>query len=90
MGDMTGGMTGDMMGGMMGSMMWMWMIGGLLLITLLIVGIVVLLRTMITTRQTGPSIPLQLLQERFARGEIDRAEYEERATVLTANNQRRA
>ena len=33
--------------------------------------------------QGGASSPMQTLQERFARGEIDQAEYQHRAAVLT-------
>jgi len=33
--------------------------------------------------QGGVSSPMQTLQERFARGEIDQAEYQHRAAVLT-------
>lgn len=66
---------------------WGWMaVGHLLWWALVVVAIVALLRWM---RGGPPQAPaaapdraLDLLRERFARGEIDREEYEERKRVL--------
>lgn len=79
----------DMMGGGM-----MGMIFGLLLMILLIaavvVGAVLLMRALWRPgegqRENPPSRDpaLQILEERFARGEIDREEYQERRCTLTA------
>ena len=41
-------------------------------------------------RQTGPDRALAILRERYARGEIDRAEYEERLRVLSTPPRRSA
>jgi putative membrane protein len=64
---------------------------GLLIVILLVVGVVSLF--MILTRPSRTSLPpapptppmdpaLQVLRERFARGEIDQAEFEERKRAL--------
>ena len=72
-----------MMNGMMGcgaaAVVW------LLFAALLVVGIVVLVRAL-TERGVGSgrsgSSALEILEERFARGEIDRDEFEERRRAL--------
>lgn len=74
-----------MMNGMMGcgaaALLWLLFVG------LLVVGIVVLVRTL-TDRGTGSgrsaSSALEILEERFARGEIDLEEFEERRRALRA------
>ena len=81
-GMMNGGMMGGMMNGMMGSMMWPMMLGILLLWMLLIVGVVLLVRLVWRRGQGSPSSALTVLQERFARGEIDREEYQESISIL--------
>ena len=75
-------MGGNMMGGMMGGMMWPMLLGMLLLWTLAIVGIVLLVRILWTRTGGGKDDALGMLQERYARGEIDREEYQERRSVL--------
>ena len=84
MGGMMGsGMMGNMMGGgMMGGMMWPMMLGMLLFWTLVIAGIVLLVRLVWSRAGGGNRGALAILQERFARGEIDHAEYQERRGVL--------
>ncbi len=82
MGGMMNGMMGGMMNGMMGGMMWPMMVGMLLLWTLLIVGVVLLVRLMWRRGQGRTGSPLRLLQDRYARGEIDGEEYQERSSVL--------
>jgi putative membrane protein len=52
---------------------------------LVIVLIVWALRTSSSTRSTGATDPLRILDERFARGEIDSKEYEDRRAVLQAH-----
>lgn len=72
-----------MMNGMMGcgvaALLW------LLFVALLVVGIVILVRAL-TDRGTGSgrsaSSALEVLEERFVRGEIDQEEFEERRRAL--------
>ncbi len=77
---MMSGMGG--MGGMMGGgMMWPMLGGTFLLIAVAVVGGVVLLRAL-QNRTAMPQQPLAILQERFARGELDPEEYQQRLSVL--------
>ncbi len=69
-------------GGMMGGMMWPMMLGMLFVWTLLIVGAVLLVRFVWTRWGGGESTAQRILQERLARGEIDREEYQERLSTL--------
>ena len=73
------------MNGMMDGMMGFWAIVWLLFAALLVVGIVVLVRSLGASDSAG-SRPtrsaVQILEERFARGEIDRDEFEERRRAL--------
>lgn len=74
-----------MMGEMMNGMMWFGAIFWLLLAALLIVGIVVLIRTLgepSRGRRGATTSAVQILEERFARGEIDMEEFEERRRAL--------
>ncbi|MEU5152545.1 SHOCT domain-containing protein [Streptomyces yangpuensis] len=75
----------------MGGWGWVVMSFGMLLLTALAVaGVVVLLRSVVRY-PPGPAQPpaapsaKQVLAERFARGEIDEEEYEQRLTVLRAH-----
>jgi len=73
------------MDGMMGGMMWFWAVLWLLIAVLLVVGIVVLVRTLTDRGGNGSRTTksaVQILEERFARGEIDREEFEERRRAL--------
>ncbi len=71
------------MGGMMGGMMWWPMLLGMLLFwTLVIVGIVLLVRLLWNRVDGRTTDALSILQERFARGEISPEEYQERRSVL--------
>lgn len=78
-----------MMWGTWGNGWWGFVMGlvMLLFVALLVVGIVVLVRSSSggATRNTEPSggHALDILDERFARGEIDAKEYEERRRILT-------
>lgn len=76
-----------MMDQMMGQM---WGCGGavalwLLFVAVLVVGVVLLVRAL-TERSSGggalDTTALRILEERFARGEIDRDEFEERRRTL--------
>jgi putative membrane protein len=80
---------------MMGGGAWMgWFAGPLIMIamlTVVVVIIVVLIRWLggtghgvLPTHSQGPSgmTPLNILEERYARGEIDKEEFEERRKVL--------
>jgi putative membrane protein len=59
----------------------------LLFVALLVVGIVVLVRSSSggepRNAEPSPGRALDILDERFARGEIDAKEYEERRRILT-------
>jgi putative membrane protein len=70
------------MGGMMGRMIWPIWLGILLFWTLVIIGIVLLVRLLWLRIGGGEMDALRILQERFARGEINREEYEEPRSVL--------
>ena len=83
-------------GGPMGSMMsWGWgpmMFGGVMMIVFwggIILLIVLLVRWIGGSSQSGglnappQAMPLDILKERFAKGEIDKKEYEERRKVLS-------
>ncbi len=74
---MGGSMMSGTMGGMMGTGMLM-MLGMLLLWTLLIVALVLLLQRFVTGRGSRASsrAAQEILQQRYARGELDREEYE--------------
>jgi putative membrane protein len=85
MGSMMGSgmMSGGMMGsGMMGTMLWLVVGGTLFLIALVVAGAVLLLRALSHRMNTTQQQPLRLLQERFARGELDAEEYQQRLDVL--------
>ncbi len=71
-----------MMGTMMGGMMWMMMLGVLVLVLLLIAGIVVVVRLLAGRTGRGTGEATRILDERYARGEIDREDYEERRDII--------
>lgn len=54
---------------------WVWMVGGWALLILAILGGAWLISRALQTTSPRPT-PLEILQERFARGEIDRDAYE--------------
>ncbi len=84
--DMMGGsMMGGSMGGMMGAGMIM-MLGMLALWTLLIVALVLMLQRFLTGRGSSArsTTGLEVLQQRYARGELDREEYERYVADLRA------
>ena len=72
---MMGGMMG---GGMMGPMLLGWLLAWLVVI----VGIGLLVRLLWGRTNSSPSSPRAILQERFARGELDAEEYQERLSLL--------
>jgi putative membrane protein len=80
MGSMMG--SGMMGSGMMGTMLWLVVGGTLFLIALVVAGAVLLLRALSHRMNTTQQQPLRLLQERFARGELDAEEYQQRLDVL--------
>jgi putative membrane protein len=63
-------------------MIWPIWLGILLFWTLVIIGIVLLVRLLWLRIGGGETDALRILQERFARGEINREEYEEPRSVL--------
>jgi len=79
----------QMMGGMMGNgmmmgggMMGMLLGGTLLLVAVIGMGVGLARRVVQTQAGARQPIPLTLLQERFARGEIGVEEYQQRRSVL--------
>lgn len=78
----SGMMSGNMMGGMMAGMMWPALLGGLLIAVLIAAGIVLLVRAARRPAPGARTAPLEILRERFARGEIDIEQYQQRASVL--------
>ena len=85
MNGMMGSMTGANMtnGGMMGEMMGGNMMGGMILFWLLAVVAIALLVMLVWSRTTTNNlVAVNILQERFARGEIDREEYQGRRSIL--------
>ncbi len=84
MGDMM-----DRMGGMMGGG-WVMMAVGFLLVLAIIAAVVVGIMFLVRPRESGGSrdaagdrqAPIDVLRERFARGEIDRDEFERRRKTL--------
>ena len=80
-----------MMWGNYGMSGWSWVFGGLVVVGVVIL-IIVLLRRSIPVRNDAPSTPLsvaggapspqQILDERYARGELTTEEYRERITAL--------
>jgi putative membrane protein len=84
MGSMMGSgmMSGMMGGGMMGTTLWLVLGATLFLIALVVAGGVLLLQVLSHRTNTVRQHPLQLLQERFARGELDAEEYQQRLSIL--------
>jgi putative membrane protein len=77
---MTERMPMDMtMGPMMG---WAWLLVWVLFLALLVVGVVFLVRSLTDRGDRAGSRAMAILEERFARGEIDRDEFEERKRAL--------
>lgn len=75
----------DMSGGWGMGLGWIFMV---LVWGLIIVGIVALVKWLMTQTSVGPRPPnktaLEVLQERYARGEINREEYEQKRRDLSA------
>lgn len=80
--NMMDGMGSMMGGGMMGGMMLWSLLSTLAVIALVVGGVVLLVRALAPQRFGRSSGALAILQERFARGEIDREEYQERSRLL--------
>lgn len=76
MGDM-----GGMMGGWMYTIMWVNLLFGLGLLALVMIGIIVGIRWLVKSSNPlganrGPDRALEIIRERYARGEISREEFE--------------
>ena len=75
---------------MMSQMDWGWggMIFGLIIMIVVLILIVLVVRWLVESGRGGGShnppgqTPLDILEERFAKGEIDKGEFEERRRVL--------
>ena len=67
------------MGPMMG---WAWLLVWLLFLAVLVVGIVFLVRSLSDRGDRRGSRAVAILEERFARGEIDRDDFDERKRAL--------
>lgn len=67
------------MGPMMG---WAWLLVWVLFLAVLGVGVVFLVRSLTDRGDRAGSRAMVILEERFARGEIDRDEFEERKRAL--------
>ncbi len=81
--------NGMMMGGgMMGGMLGMMLVGTFLVLALVMAGVVLLVRVFRTHAGAAEHTPLTLLQERFARGELDIEEYQERRSILVSQGGR--
>ena len=61
---------------------WIWMAGGWLVVALAIIGGAWLIARSIQTGRLSPSAPLEILQGRFARGEINADEFEKANQIL--------
>jgi putative membrane protein len=71
-----------MSGGMMGGMMLPMLLGVLLVGVLVVAGIVLLVRHLSSGGTGTNSRALNILQERYARGELDHEDYQERRRLL--------
>lgn len=86
--EVNGMMGGDMMNGMMGGGMWSWFAWSVLFLIVLaavVIASVFLIRGAWRKGQAGEASggrALEILQERYARGEIDREEFDERREHL--------
>ena len=69
-------------GGMMGGMMWPMLLLTLFIGGLVMTGIVFLVRYLSSTGTGTNSTALNILQERYARGELDHEDYQERRQLL--------
>lgn len=90
---MTSAAFADQQAGYYGHPMWGvgwhgWFIGPIMMMLFLVIAVALVVFFM-RRADTGPTIsdpaqksPLDILKERFARGEIDKAEFEERQKVL--------
>ena len=61
---------------------WLWMVGGWVVLILAIVGGAWLIARSLQNGRPQRATPLEILQERFARGEITQEEYEKARQVL--------
>jgi putative membrane protein len=76
-----------MMDGMMEGGMWTWLLWSILFLVVLaavVVGVIFAVRSQSTrgATESSPDRALEILKERYARGEVDRQEFEERRSVL--------
>jgi len=62
-------------------MSWGWILG--LLILIIAIWLIIKMINQNSQPQGGQKTPLDILKERYARGEIDKNEYEERSSDLT-------
>jgi putative membrane protein len=69
-------------GRMMGGWGWMWLVGLLSMLALVVVVVWAVTRSGSTNRPNPPSRAREILDERYARGEISTEEYRERLDTL--------
>ena len=69
-------------GGMMGGMMLPMLLGMLFVVGLVVAGIIFLVRYLSGTGTGTSSTALNILQERYARGELNHEDYQERRRLL--------
>jgi len=63
---------------------WMWVVGGVVVVGIVVLVVVLIRNSMAPTRPaaTVSSTPRQILDERYARGELTTEEYRERIETL--------
>ena len=62
----------------------LWLLAGLLLITILLVGVLYLLRT--HTRSTDADTAMEILRKQYARGDLSAEEFENRSSRLSGSD----
>lgn len=65
---------------------WLWMLVWLIFWVLIIGGVVFLIRTIIVTKNGGQRRSVDILNERYAKGEITKEEYIEKKRDITGSS----
>ena len=61
---------------------WLWMVGGWIMVVVAVVGVAWLIARSMRSGTPSRSTPLEILQERFARGEINADEFDKGRQIL--------